>query len=136
MSNNNRHDKQPNSSENKQTLNQNKTDILDSGKNEVTTHVEESLPENMGKTVKNPDTEKRVDEKERVSDVKNKNPKELNILSTYKLKETVKTTVNNMDIPEFAYRNSYKISKILNDRVLIKAGQYVLAVKPDDIVEL
>lgn len=51
-----------------------------------------------------------------------------------KLKDSVTVTVNNQTIPAFAYRNTYVVSKILRDRILIKAGlTYTLAVKDSDI---
>lgn len=51
-----------------------------------------------------------------------------------KLKPSIKETVNHHEIPDYAYRNAYKVMKVLNDRIIIKAGlTYTLAVKPEDV---
>lgn len=58
----------------------------------------------------------------------------MNIGISCKLKSSVKETVNHHSIPEFAYRNTYKVTAILNDRIIIKSGlTYTLAVKPEDV---
>lgn len=52
----------------------------------------------------------------------------------YKLKTSVTRTVNNQDIPKFAYRNTYSLKHVLHDRIIIKAGlTYTLAVKDTDV---
>ena len=50
------------------------------------------------------------------------------------LKDTATTTVNGSKIPEFAYRNEYKVIKITGSRVIIRAGLvYTIAVKASDL---
>lgn len=49
------------------------------------------------------------------------------------LKESCKTTVTGAVIPAFAYKNAYKVAKILPNRILIQAGSYSIPVKREDI---
>lgn len=58
----------------------------------------------------------------------------ISVGSTCKLKPSIKETVNHQVIPEFAYRNTYKVITVLADRIIIKSGlTYSLAVKSDDV---
>lgn len=54
-----------------------------------------------------------------------------------KLKRTTKKTKTGCLIPQFAYRNTYKVSKILNDRVIIRTddhiGGYAIPVLKSDL---
>lgn len=54
------------------------------------------------------------------------------------LKKTVTETVTGTAIPEFAYKNTYKVDKILSDRVVLVLtgiGTFKLAVKLSDITK-
>lgn len=41
-----------------------------------------------------------------------------------KIKETCKTTVNGTEIPEFAYKNTYVVRKVLADRIVIGVDMF------------
>lgn len=49
------------------------------------------------------------------------------------LKPTVKTTVTGTLIPVFAFKNLYKVEKILTDRIIITAGTLKFPVKSTDV---
>lgn len=57
----------------------------------------------------------------------------LKVGMTVKLKASATKTVTGLTIPAFAYRNIYKVSKILPSRILITAGKYTIAVKSTDV---
>jgi hypothetical protein len=50
--------------------------------------------------------------------------------------EENRRTVTGSVIPSFAFRNQYLVSKILGDRVIIKAGTLMLAVTKEDITKI
>lgn len=54
--------------------------------------------------------------------------------TTVMLKNSVKTTVTGIPIPSYAYRNVYKVKKILPSRIILKAGVYEIAVTKDDVI--
>lgn len=54
--------------------------------------------------------------------------------TTVMLKNSVKTTVTGTPIPSYAYRNVYKVKKILPSRIILKAGVYEIAVTKDDVI--
>ena len=49
------------------------------------------------------------------------------------IKETVTKTVVDTVIPVFAYKNIYKITKILEDRIIIASGTLMFPLKADDL---
>lgn len=49
------------------------------------------------------------------------------------IKETVTKTVVDTVIPVFAYKNIYKITKILEDRIIIASGTLLFPLKADDL---
>lgn len=51
-----------------------------------------------------------------------------------RLKDTATTTVTGTKLPAFAYKNTYKVTKILPSRVIITANTYTIAVKVSDLV--
>lgn len=53
---------------------------------------------------------------------------------TVMLKQSTKTTVTGTIIPDYAYKNIYKVKKVLPRRIIIKAGMYEIAVSKDDVV--
>ena len=55
-----------------------------------------------------------------------------------KLKDSTKTTVTGVEIPQFAYKNTYKVDKVLPGRIILRAGiSYTIAVSGvNDIVVL
>ena len=53
-----------------------------------------------------------------------------------KLKESTMTTVTGQKIPAFAYKNEYRVSKVIPCRIIISAGTLTFAVKATDIVVL
>ena len=90
--------------------------------------VNESVKENTKEPVKEVVSEKKVSEP-----VKSTTPS-ISVGDTVMLKDTATTTVNGSKIPEFAYRNTYKVIKITGNRVIIRAGLvYTIAVKATDL---
>ena len=51
-----------------------------------------------------------------------------------KLKDSVKYTVTGMEIPEFAYKNTYNVEKVLPRRIIIKCNNLIYAVTTKDII--
>lgn len=51
-----------------------------------------------------------------------------------RIKEGTTKTATGVNLPEFALRNTYQVSKILDDRVLLKAGFYQTNVTMNDLV--
>lgn len=49
------------------------------------------------------------------------------------IKETTKTTVVGTVIPAWAYKNIYKITKILEDRIIIKSDNLLFPLTGDDL---
>lgn len=49
------------------------------------------------------------------------------------IKETTKTTVVGTVIPTWAYKNIYKITKILEDRIIIKSENLLFPLTGDDL---
>lgn len=54
------------------------------------------------------------------------------------LNKSATKTITGLSIPSFAYRNSYRITKILPDRIIITAigGRYAIAVKKTEVSKL
>lgn len=65
--------------------------------------------------------------------VENKPVQDVKVGSLVKIKKTTKTTVTGQELPMFAYRNTYKVTKILPSRVIISAGTLTIAVTVNDI---
>ena len=65
--------------------------------------------------------------------VENKPVQDIKVGSLVKIKKTTKTTVTGQELPMFAYRNTYKVTKILPSRVIISAGTLTIAVSVNDI---
>ena len=65
--------------------------------------------------------------------VENKHVQDIKVGSLVKIKKTTKTTVTGQELPMFAYRNTYKVTKILPSRVIISAGTLTIAVTVNDI---
>jgi hypothetical protein len=59
---------------------------------------------------------------------------QLKVGSIVTIKSTVTKTVTDTVIPAFAYKNVYRVEKILPNRIIIAAGLYKLALNPYDIV--
>ena len=58
----------------------------------------------------------------------------LNLGDFVKIKESSKVDMRGIDIPEFAYKNTYNVFKILDDRIVLKAGpRFIIAVTENDI---
>lgn len=65
-------------------------------------------------------------------------PVAISVGDIVQLKKTVTETVTGTPIPEFAYKNTYKVDKILSDRVVLVLtgiGTFKLAVKLSDITK-
>lgn len=65
-------------------------------------------------------------------------PVAISVGDIVQLKKTVTETVTGTAIPEFAYKNTYKVDKILSDRVVLVLtgiGTFKLAVKLSDITK-
>lgn len=84
----------------------------------------------------------KVEPKESKPNVEAKVPYEktvaISVGDIVKLKKTVTETVTGTPIPEFAYKNTYKVDKILSDRVVLVLtgiGTFKLAVKFSDITK-
>lgn len=58
---------------------------------------------------------------------------DIKIGARVKLKPEVSVTITGLVIPQFAYKNTYTVKKILPSRIIIAAGQYQLAVHKNDI---
>ena len=50
-----------------------------------------------------------------------------------RLKETAKSVVS--ELPKFAFKNTYKVEKILPSRLVLKAGNYTIAVTKDSVTK-
>lgn len=61
--------------------------------------------------------------------------KEFRVGMKVKIKDTTKEEVTGRPIPFFAYKNIYKVSKILPNRILINVDSLTLAVTENDIAE-
>ena len=61
-------------------------------------------------------------------------PKFVQIGDIVKIKENTTKTATGATLPSFALRNTYRVSKILDDRILIQAGFYQTAVTMNDLV--
>lgn len=84
----------------------------------------------------------KVEPKESKPNVEAKVPYEkpvtISVGDIVQLKKTVTETVTGTAIPEFAYKNTYKVDKILSDRVVLVLtgiGTFKLAVKLSDITK-
>ena len=53
---------------------------------------------------------------------------------TVKLRPGTKKTYTGLDLPEFALRNTYKVEKVIGDRVIVKSGFYQTVVSKSDLV--
>lgn len=51
-----------------------------------------------------------------------------------RIKENTTKTATGATLPSFALKNTYRVSKILDDRILIQAGFYQTAVTMNDLV--
>lgn len=61
-------------------------------------------------------------------------PKFFQIGDIVRIKENTTKTATGAILPSFALRNTYRVSKILDDRILIQAGFYQTAVTMNDLV--
>ena len=61
-------------------------------------------------------------------------PKFVQIGDIVRIKENTTKTATGAKLPSFALRNTYRVSKILDDRILIQAGFYQTAVTMNDLV--
>lgn len=61
-------------------------------------------------------------------------PKFVQIGDIVKIKENTTKTATGATLPSFALRNTYRVSKILDDRILIQSGFYQTAVTMNDLV--
>ncbi len=61
-------------------------------------------------------------------------PKFFQVGSFVRIKENTTKTATGATLPSFALRNTYRVSKILDDRILIQAGFYQTAVTMNDLV--
>ena len=61
-------------------------------------------------------------------------PKFFQVGDIVRIKENTTKTATGADLPAFALRNTYKVTKNLSDRVLIQAGFYQTAVTVNDLV--
>lgn len=50
-----------------------------------------------------------------------------------RLKKTAKSVVS--ELPKFAFKNTYKVEKILPSRLVLKAGNYTIAVTKDSVTK-
>lgn len=53
---------------------------------------------------------------------------------TVKIRQGTKKTYTGLDLPEFALRNTYKVEKVIGDRVIVKSGFYQTVVSKSDLV--
>lgn len=53
---------------------------------------------------------------------------------TVKIRPGTKKTYTGLDLPEFALRNTYKVEKVIGDRVIVKSGFYQTVVSKSDLV--
>ena len=53
---------------------------------------------------------------------------------TVKIRPGTKKTYTGLDLPEFALRNTYKVEKVIGDRVIVKSGFYQTVVSKNDLV--
>lgn len=53
---------------------------------------------------------------------------------TVKIRPGTKKTYTGLGLPEFALRNTYKVEKVIGDRVIIKSGFYQTVVSKSDLV--
>lgn len=61
-------------------------------------------------------------------------PKFVQIGDIVRIKENTTKTATGVTLPSFALRNTYRVSKILDDRILIQSGFYQTAVTMNDLV--
>ena len=61
-------------------------------------------------------------------------PKFFQIGDFVRIKENTTKTATGATLPSFALRNTYRVSKILDDRILIQAGFYQTAVTMNDLI--
>lgn len=88
-----------------------------------------------------PVAEPKKEDKKNISDLiaeKSKassgNESGLNLGDLVKIKESSKVDMRGIEIPEFAYKNTYNVFKILDDRIVLKAGtRFIIAVTENDI---
>ena len=53
---------------------------------------------------------------------------------TVKIRPGTKKTYTGLDLPEFALRNTYKVEKVIGDRIIVKSGFYQTVVSKSDLV--
>ena len=53
---------------------------------------------------------------------------------TVKIRPGTKKTYTGLDLPGFALRNTYKVEKVIGDRVIVKSGFYQTVVSKSDLV--
>lgn len=61
-------------------------------------------------------------------------PKFFQLGDFVRIKENTTKTATGANLPDFALKNTYRVSKILDDRIIIKAGFYQTAVTMNDLV--
>ena len=61
-------------------------------------------------------------------------PKFFQVGSFVRIKENTTKTATGANLPDFALKNTYRVTKNLDDRVIIQAGFYQTAVTANDLV--
>ncbi len=61
-------------------------------------------------------------------------PKFFQVGSIVRIKENTTKTATGANLPDFALKNTYRVTKNLDDRVIIRAGFYQTAVTVNDLV--